>query len=578
MIGISARRVIAKYIEDPDQGSSYRSRAKSWSDNQNKKTKVSPLSDETKALLKGADPKRFNIENTHEIESDPDPSTYNPYEYSDPSTKPKSTDDGGPFENILPYYPGSFSITKPTVFTEGGPLNDWMKARRRDWTDNPTQQAPAISITRKWSCSEDSVKRVILKHLMSDIPLRASISIGNGMSNRTAASLTEIRRMMEQGDPSMFNKTINRARSLGAPVWSNKNDKDQIKKGFYIFSVPGSSGENRTVAVQFLRTKKQAPRGFLDFDVEMSCTCESFLFFGAQYYAVQGKYMYMPGFRPSLLPPHPRSQLVSITRGPLGERKNMGKGLNFRMCKHIMRVVDFIERNFKVDETITYKNYPRIGRPSFVVNAEKWKEAFGFPFTIEEIRKQLLTGLKERPGFYYSVYTREKSHYNQVDEWVRDVFNKLPPSQRIAYLRFLSEHPEEIFYILWSHALSIQPEKIDPILVNTGFRLMDRTIKSKSEEQPASIEDEAPGAKPSKGPKPYKGPNMTGVIQPSEIGVPEEKGDEEVEEKPEKKQRPKVKGRPTKIKGVPRTDIDISKVKSKARPRSTRKSDIKNEI
>jgi hypothetical protein len=565
MITTQVRKVLAKYIEDPDQGSSVK---KDWMEYVEDKSK-SPLppSKSLNSLFKSVDPNRGPVDIPEADEFGDENVTYNPYDYKDPSTKPKNLGDGVPFENKFPPHADLFHVTRPSIFKENGPLHWWDKSRREDWTRDPTEQRPAISLDRKYAVDGSAVERVMTAYLRSDIP-----TIGN-VQVKTAASMLEVDSMMRAGDPEMYRKTVQRANALGSVTWTNQGNQDQIKRGLYYFSVPGSSGDNRTISVQFLRTQKQAPRGFLDFDMEMSCTCESFLFFGAQYYAVQGKYMYMPGFRPALLPPHPRTQVTSITRGPESTRKNMGKGLNFRMCKHIMKVVDYIRDNFKVDETVTYKNYPRVGRPSFVVNAEKWEEAFKFPFTPEEIKKQLTSGLKEKPPFYYSVYTREKGHYDQVDEWVDTVFEKLPPSQRIAYLRLLAEHPEEIFYILWRHALN-NDGKIDPILINTGYRLMDKTIKSKSEQEPGKV----PGLEQPKDEKAYQGPNMTGVVQPSEIEDSESEDDEgEEETRPGEKEEPEKKTQPLKGKRIaPEVKERLKKEKQEAR--GVRKTDIRNDI
>jgi hypothetical protein len=506
--------------------------------------------------------------------------SYNPYDYKDPSTQPKELNDGGPYVNNVGEIQNRFFLPCPSILKEeGGALHDWYKSRHEDWTSDPSQQNPAMSLDNRFA---SIAKSVVSRYLLNDTPIQTTVRV------KTAASLLDIDSMFRSGDPSMHAKTVARANSVSGVTWQNRDNKDQITRGLYHFVVPSSSGKGSyDTYIQFLRTKnkKETPRGFLDFDVELSCSCDSFLFFGAQYYAVQGKYMYMPGFRPALLPPHPRTQTVSISRsvgtGPdqeVSERDNMGKGLNFRMCKHLLKALDFVKDNLRVEETSARKNYPLIGRPSYIINKNKWEEVFKFPFTLEEINKQLTTNLNKVPNFYRTVYTREKGHYDQVDQWVKGVFNTLPSSQRTAYLRFLVEHPEEIFYILWRHAADITPDKIDPILVSTGFRLMDRTIKSESDQTPDSA------VKDTKNKNVYKGPNMTGPIQPDSMKAPGEEGDgTESEGKPDKPEWMKKKDKKEDKKFQPLKGKRISpaikeNLKNKRFDRGVRKTDLLNDI
>lgn len=589
MLTSQVRNVVSRYIEDPDQGSSSRNRDKTWMEYEKDKNQNEPVDRDTQSVLNGVKDEftpggRSKIDNQEE-----NAVSYNPYDYKDPSSKPKSLGDGGPVINDVSEINGPAYFTRPSIFKEDGPLYEWMKSRREDWTADPAQQSPAMSLDRRFA---SSAQRVVSLFLLSDIPIPHSVQV------KTAASLLQIDNMFRGGDSVMYQKTYQRSQAVSDINWVNQNNKDQLTRGLYQFLVPSSSGkEPYNVYLQFLRTKnkKETPQGYLDFDVELSCSCDSFLFFGAQYYAVQGKYIYMPGFRASLLPPHPRTQTVSITKSTreqlTGEevgvgRKNMGKGLNFRLCKHLMKVLDFVRDNLRVDEQAARKNYPLVGRPSYIINKDKWEEVFKFPFTLEEVQKQLTSGLRKVPNFYKTVYTREKGHYDKVDEWVSSVFDTLPPSQKTAYFRFLVEHPEEIFYILWRHAVDIYPDKIDPTLVSTGFRLMDKTIKSKSEQEPEKGVDQ-------KGKNVYTGPNMTGVIPPSSmsedtkdtpapgktpttIGAPGVEKQEKKENKPAIKEKKEPREQKLKGKRIPKAIRD-KRLQEKA-TRGVRKTDITNEI
>lgn len=450
-------------------------------------------------------------------------SAYNPYDYKDPSTKPKSVGDGGPLINDMPPGSSRYNVTRPSIFKEDGPLHEWAKARRIDWTADPTQQSPAISIDRKFA-SGDPVRKVISRYMLSLMPLECSIPmVESPIIMKTAASLLGIDSAFKSGAGDMYAKTRERANSVGGANWVNRSDTDSLSRGLYQFSVPSSSGKgDYDIYLQFLRTKnkRNTPNGFLDFDVQMSCSCDSFLWFGAQYYAVNGKYMYMPGFRSTLLAPHSRQETVSKTVMPDGDvRENKGKGLNFRMCKHLLRVMDFVKNNLTVKEVEVTKNFPLIGRPSKLVNTKRWEQLFKFPFTKDDIQKYLIntSNLNKRPNIYFTVYTPEQKHYDEVDKWVSDNFVDMSRSEKQSYFRFLAEHPEEIFYILWSYARNISPDKIDSSLVSSAYDYMSKTVIPESDEEPKSVVDES---KKTEGE--YEGKGMTGVIPPKDFPDKEE--------------------------------------------------------
>lgn len=113
---------------------------------------------------------------------------------------------------------------------------------------------------------------------------------------------------------------------------------DQKNKGLYVFkcSSPGSA-ENHTTVLQFLRDRGAAGvsgKKLVDHDILVGCTCPSFLFWGAQYYAVREKYMYMDMFRPSFVEPG------DYVPGDYPVRR--GKGSTY--CKHLKAVFDNIGR------------------------------------------------------------------------------------------------------------------------------------------------------------------------------------------------------------------------------------------
>lgn len=100
------------------------------------------------------------------------------------------------------------------------------------------------------------------------------------------------------------------------------SDQEQEKKGLFEFLVSGGGGDH-SVKIQFLKTGAET-RNLLDHPCQVACDCESFLYWGPQYYAVKGNYMFMPLFRPQILPPRSEGE---------GGR---GKGLTY--CKHLYAV------------------------------------------------------------------------------------------------------------------------------------------------------------------------------------------------------------------------------------------------
>jgi hypothetical protein len=101
------------------------------------------------------------------------------------------------------------------------------------------------------------------------------------------------------------------------------NSPEEQKKGIYTFDVKSEEGDN-TVKMQFLKAEGPASN-LVDHPVLLACDCPSFLYWGPQYYAVEGSYMYMPLYRPQTTAPK------STIQG------GNGQGLTF--CKHIYSVV-----------------------------------------------------------------------------------------------------------------------------------------------------------------------------------------------------------------------------------------------
>lgn len=476
-MGPMVRRVLARWMEDP-QDEQYFGDKKDW---------MTYLEDKSDPL-KGKHPGTAvdMLEETDEL-GQPF-SQYNPYDYQAPSNKPKSLKDGPPFINKVPHEIDFPLFMLPTHMLEKHPsLKYWYDARREDWTTDEEEQRPAISLTRKYAQMDSVVAHHLMRHMPVIVPL-SYLDTDVGIS-KEAASMKEI-----LNSDYHYKRNLKRERAGGCEVtWSNKNKESQLNKGFFSFRVrcPGSKSGAHTVMLQFLRSEeeKEAPQGYENYDVQLACTCPSFLFYGAQFYAVQGNYMYMPLFRPDLTAPRtPTQYTVHVSpRYPQGKR-HPGRGLNFRVCKHILAVYEKFVRRARIK--VPYADYPISGPPSKIINKDVWKKLMGFDFTEENIKQRI------RQGKVPKYFEREKVVSGIID-WFNNVWMPRSETQKLKALKGMVEYPERIFFILLKESF-LQRKRgkyISNRLIEEGYELMKNTIRPESELEPEQKEVEETGVK-----------------------------------------------------------------------------------
>jgi len=388
----------------------------------------------------------------------PTPSVYNPYDYNSPSDKPKDMKDSPPFSNEWPTEPpaeyGVFNV--PNRYGPHGVLEQWYKARDKDWTADPSEQRPAISIDRKFASME-----------------------------REAATLDDV---VNRDYHYKNDQKISRATSVNVNLMDS--EQDSMLKGLFRFRCQSANSKDpRTVTMQFLRPKgRLRPKSYLQYPVQFACTCPAFLFYGSQYYAVHDKYMWMPGFRPSLVPPVPQG-MISSTRGG---RNNPGRGLNCRVCKHVLASYEWIQgRNLRI--LMHYRRYPRVGPPAKVMNAKQWEKLMGFPFTLDEIKRRLSARKPSLPRFFYTNFFRTRQQSAELEQWFRETFLPRTDPEKIRVLETLVEHPEEIFYLLVK--LAIEGDTPSPQLIEKAYELMSRVVQPENEETPEGPEFKKPGTR-----------------------------------------------------------------------------------
>jgi len=575
--------------------------------------------------------------------------TYNPYDYNDPSSKGKDMGDSEVMYKDTPSYP-TFGNKK--VFDSEEPLGYWRKDRRKDETVPPEEQAPAMSLDRRYARSkaakvieqfklrfawpdiklknspfpidlgfekldkasvqsilddlkagkrvktlnipdhyvhndhkdfklEDldsislgflnkyfdavskgkfvsnphpeikyekgdytkipieplktkelikiaSIRNVVAEYLLQHMPIVAVLSDINETPSisKVAATLNEI-----VAKHRHYKLTLDYLRSKRVSVnWKKFNSTQGVKKGFVNFKATSDSGETHSVFFQFMKDDDKdiistdQAKSYADLPVSMSCSCESFLFYGAQWYALQGMYMYMPALRRSILPPVTQNRI---------SRLESGKGLNFRVCKHILACYEEIKKWPVQTEFKRMIKYTPLSR---IINPQQWKQSFGMEFSYKAIM-----GFLKKPKplpraisnfFKYKKETADqKEALGALNDYFQDRWIRKSTTEKIQVLKAYVNHPEEIFYFLMREAYS-KSGNINDRLAKEGIILISKAIdpnyarvllKGDLEAVPGKVPIEKSVAK--------------GAVPGKEKGMPlikpgEDEGEGEEEEKP----------------------------------------------
>ena len=455
------RRVLARYFEEP--GEIPQDFNMSWMEYLDNKSRThidpdNPVID----MLKGKKHlnKPFN--------------TTNPYDYENSSDKPKDQKDSPPFENNIDE-PTMFGVfNRPNVFGEQGALEDWYKSKQQDWTTDEEEQRPAMSLTRKYS------SEIIPEDLLDSIIVPGDEFFGFVMRSKVAASLNDIVNKDFHYKNDLKLQRSDRCQT----VWSNKNNPNQYERGLFIFKVttPGSEYGSHNVYLQFLRDDDKPGDKYVDYPVHIGCTCPSFLYSGAQYYAVQDGYMYMPAFKPDLVAPRPQDQYtISVSQKYPRGKKNPGRGLNSRVCKHILAVFDEIK---KTPIVVHYKNYPITAPPSKIMNREVWEKLMKFHFTEDEVKKRLLSSYPKVPAYF-----NRESVTPAVIDWFNNTWFPRTDEQKLKSLKEFAMYPERVFFILIEEAYLKRQnnEHISKKLVDEGYDMMAKVVQPENEAPPQSV-------------------------------------------------------------------------------------------
>ena len=454
------RNVIARYYANP-QDALRPEKKVSWMDYVEEKNKGiaadpdNPVYD----MLKG------------KTELDLSFNTTNPYDKDSPSDSPKDQEDSLPFVND-PIYPSNIvTINRPNNYGEGHSLHNWWDVREEDWTEDEQEQNPAMSLTNKYSAETVPIE------LLSRIIVSGDNFYEFMMRSKVAATLDEI---IAKDFHYKNDLKLQRA-SRCQVIWANKNNPNQYERGLFTFRVssPGSKEGPHNVYMQFLRDENKPADKYEDYPVHIGCTCKSFLFSGAQYYAVKDGYMYMPAFKPDLVGPRPQNQYtVSVSpRYPKGKR-NPGRGLNSRVCKHILAVFDEV-KNTPIE--VHYKKYPISSPPSKIMNKDVWKDLMKFPFTEDEVKKRLMSSYPKVPAYF-----NRESVTPAVIDWFYNTWFPRTDDEKLKSLKEFAMYPERVFFILIEEAYlkRKQGEHISKRLVDEGYDMMADIVQPDNDLEP----------------------------------------------------------------------------------------------
>ena len=404
-------------------------------------------------------------------------SSYNPYDYKDPSDKPKDLKDGPPFVQPNLELDAEYGVIYPPkiYYDENGVLNKWYKTREHDWTTEPAEQAPNMSLEYKYA-SMEKTGATLLDVLRGDFHYKNMLKIQRAKEVHPRL-LGDLKKSMESGH---FEFT-----------WANRTPMDVPPKVVFEFHRPDVPNP---------------PSSFLEYPVCLSCNCASFLYYGSQHYALKEHYMYTPEFRPHALAPVPQtmmSRFHASKRYPKGKR-HPGRGLNCRVCKHIVACyVWFKTQNLSV--AMHYKSYPTDSPPSKVMNRKEWERLMGFPFELEEIKRRLATRHPVLPKFFQTAFFKDRQQSAQMDQWFKGTWLNFSEPAKMHVLETLVEHPEEIFYLLVRDAMEA-PTKLSQASIEKSYDFMSRLVQPENLLEP-------------KGPV-YKRPGTRAVVPPE--GIPED--------------------------------------------------------
>jgi hypothetical protein len=212
------------------------------------------------------------------------------------------------------------------------PYQHWYETR--DWDLAQDQAIPEITLDHQQRVRnfKPGAEKVVQAYLNSvKTGPSSSVVVARHLSSkcqlRFGILLAELERSML---PSKKRRPV-RTNPSGAILLKNKSD---ARKGLWVF-LTGSKGGYYTTTFQFLLKGDETDLSKLD--VQVSCTCNSWIFWGGQYNANERHYLYGPLsiHAPFGNPNYPVTIDPPKKRDPRGE---------FLACKHIVSCIPLVLR------------------------------------------------------------------------------------------------------------------------------------------------------------------------------------------------------------------------------------------
>jgi hypothetical protein len=265
-------------------------------------------------------------------------------------------DNGG--KDLKEYWDRSWDQTDAPEISEDKWLRSWYQNAPVEGPYKTARRVVMSFLQDGESCGCLADPGVVLSsYLMEQLPLVGAINFKRVRTAKLLADLVSAQITTQKGGERSVNTS-------GVTITPTGSKPYLARWTFKATSGKGGPGNPYTVTLQFI--PHGATRDCTKLHVRVSCTCPSFLFWGAQYHAVMMDYLY-GGIRPKFSPPR--------VRDPNG---------GFLVCKHIKKVIEDIYDgkigNMTLSDKLTEQHRRTILRkPKFEVQKEAPAEKLKIP-------------------------------------------------------------------------------------------------------------------------------------------------------------------------------------------------------
>jgi len=158
---------------------------------------------------------------------------------------------------------------------------------------------------------------VVSSFLMQTMPVQ--LSLEQGMTREAA-------RLKDLSHPMVYNKKKG-YHPLDLSGVTVRLIKAEPKQARWRFKSQSHTENEPDYTVIFQFKPSGAIRDLNKLDVFVSCDCPSWIYYGAQYNAFMGDYLFGP---------------IQLKRGPFGKPKIRDQSGHFKICKHVLKCIPFI--------------------------------------------------------------------------------------------------------------------------------------------------------------------------------------------------------------------------------------------